>query len=186
MGIDLLGTQGSRGLSHPRIDRAGQFPAGTTSYYFRTRTALLRAIAARIAELDEADLSMMAELAHDDSAGYSGTLGLARLVMLSGTEPYLTRTRARFEIVLSAKHDPELDLTMQQYGMRFYGLAREVIGQWYGDPAMPASTIDERAITVLTFISGVMTGFVNGYRVIEDADHLNRLIIQMLERANPV
>lgn len=49
--IDLLGEAGVGGLSHRAVDeRAGQ-PAGTTSNYFRTRTALLEATAARIVEL---------------------------------------------------------------------------------------------------------------------------------------
>jgi AcrR family transcriptional regulator len=165
------------------VDELAGVSAGTTSYYFRTRQALLRAIAARITELDMADLSLMAELAHDETAGYAGTMGLARLVMLSGTEPYLTRTRARFEIVLNARHDPELDATMQQYGMRFYDLARDVIRQWYAGSGVPEASIEERAVTVLTFISGVMTSFVNGYRVIDDATHLDRLIRQILNSA---
>lgn len=161
------------------MDRHAEVPAGTTSYYFRTRQALLRAVAARVTELDTADLSMMAELAHDDAAGYSGTLGLARLVMLSSTEPYLTRSRARYELVLGARQDPELDATMQQFGMHFYALARDVISQWDSDPAIPPDMIDETTIMVMTFISGVITSFVNGYHVVSDAEHLDRLIRQI-------
>jgi AcrR family transcriptional regulator len=166
------------------VDRHAGVPAGTTSFYFRTRKALLQAIGNRITELDVADLSMMAELGHDDAGRYSGTLGLAQLVMLSGTEPYLTRTRARFEIVLSARQDPELDETFRNYGMLFYALAREVIAQWYDDPDVPDSVIEEGAVTVLTFISGVMTSFVNGYSVVSDATHLDRLIRQILRSSD--
>lgn len=124
---------------------------------------------------------MMAELSHDDAGDYSGTLGLAQLVMLSGTEPYLTRTRARFEIVLSARQDPELDESFRNYAMRFYALARDVVTRWYDDPGVPDSVIEERAVTVLTFISGVMASFVNGYSVVADAAHLDRLIRQILQ-----
>lgn len=176
--IELLGTNGARGLSHPRVDRHAGVPAGTTSFYFRTRKALVHAAASRITELDLADLSMLSELAEDGSAGYSGTMGMARLVMLSGTEPYLTRTRARFEVVLSARSDAELADIMLSYSVRFYSLAREVITQWY-DPATPEELIDERAVMVLTFISGVMTSFVDR-PVVFDAEQLDQMIRHIL------
>jgi hypothetical protein len=140
-----------------------------------------RPIAERLTELAITDLSMMAELAHDDSAGYSGTIGLARLVMLAGSEPYLTRTRAQHEIILGARRDPDLEKTMHEFGMRFYGLTFDVIKQWYvGQPATEG-LIEQRAMMVTTFISGVLMNFVNGYQVISDADHLDRLIRQILE-----
>jgi hypothetical protein len=41
--------------------------------------------------------------------------------------------------------------------------------------------IEERAMMVTTFISGLLMTFVNGYQVISDADHLDRLIRQILE-----
>ena len=41
--------------------------------------------------------------------------------------------------------------------------------------------IEERAMMVTTFISGLLMNFVNGYQVISDADHLDRLIRQILE-----
>jgi len=90
-----LGNQGSRGLAHAKVDTRAGMPGGTTSCYFRTRDALLLGIAERLDGRDTGALSMLSELGDDGAAGYSGTLGLARLVMLSGTEPWLTRSRAR-------------------------------------------------------------------------------------------
>lgn len=155
-------------------------PAGTTSYYFRTRKSILQAVAARITELDLADLAMLDELNDHHEIGYSGTLGLARLVMLSGTAPYLTRTRARFELILYAHQDPDLNATMASYGIRFYELARDVVAGWYDDPAMAPAVIEERAVMVLTFISGVITSFVNGYPVVSTAEHLDSQIRHIL------
>ena len=156
-------------------------PDGTTSFYFRTRQALLHATASRIADLDLADLSLMSELAHDESTGYSGTLGLARLVMLSGTEPYLTRTRARFEILLAARSDDHLASTMSRGTGQFVALAREVIEQWYrSDPSTPDDLIDQRAVMVMTFISGVITTFMQGTPVISDARDLDSMIRHIL------
>jgi AcrR family transcriptional regulator len=178
--VDLLGTDGSRGLTHPRVDRRAGLPPGTTSYYFRSRRALLHAVAARLNELDLADLSMMDEIDEHAELGYSGTLGLARLVMLSGTEPYLTRTRARFELILHAHQDPELDVTMQAYGIKFYALAHDVIARWFDEPTVSDAQIAECATKVLTLISGVMVTFVNGYPVVTDAAHLDAWIQQIL------
>jgi AcrR family transcriptional regulator len=177
----VLGTEGSRGLSHPKVDQRAGLPAGTTSYYFRTRKALLLATAERISELDEAALSKMAELGADGSAGYSGTLGLARLVMRSGTGPRLTRSRARYEIVLRANRDPDLAATMIKMGLRFYSLARDVITKWHPvQPPPVAALIDEQAVMVLTFIDGVMMSFVHGYPVVSDAEHLDHQIQAIL------
>lgn len=159
------------------MDRRAGFPDGTTSYYFRTRKALLLATAERISDLDAEDLSMMAELGDSGSAGYSGTLGLAKLVLLSGSEPWLTRSRARYELVLAAHRDPDLTNTIIQMGLRFYSLAREVILQWHPvEPPPDAALVDEQAAIVLTFIDGVMMSFVQGYPIVTDAAYLERRI----------
>ena len=50
--IQLLAEDGAKGLSHLKVDRKADVPDGTTSFYFRTRSALLRAVAERLAELD--------------------------------------------------------------------------------------------------------------------------------------
>lgn len=177
--------QGVRGLSHPRVDKHAGMPAGTTSYYFRTRKALWQAIADRMNVLDTADLTMMSELAHSDDAGYSGTLGLARLVILSGTEPWLTRSRARHELTLAGRYDADLKATLLEYLLHFYSLVRDIIAQWH-PPAEPpdAELFNEQATMVMTFLYGVMMSFVHGYPVIDDADHLDQLIQGVLHTVN--
>lgn len=179
-GIELLGVDGSRGLTHGRVDRHAGVPEGTTSFYFRSRQALLHGIALRLNELDVAELSKMEELTHGGVGDYAGTMGLARLVMLSGTEPYLTRSRARFELLLCAHHDPELNTLMAAYGAQFYVLARDVIAHWHDTSEVSDAAVEEPAMVVLTFISGVMTSFINGFPVVTDAGHLDRLIRQIL------
>jgi DNA-binding transcriptional regulator YbjK len=173
----LLGTNGARGLSHPRVDRHAGVPAGTTSFYFRTRKALVQGLAERITELDVADLSVMAELAHDDSTGFAGTAGLAKLVMAANAEPYLTRSRARYELALHLGREPELAQTLLEFKARFEELARQVIRQWHGPDGDPdPALIDEQARMTLTFINGVMISFVHGAPAISDADQLDHWI----------
>ncbi|MDJ0311823.1 TetR/AcrR family transcriptional regulator [Arthrobacter sp. H35-D1] len=49
-GILVLAAEGARGLSHRAVDRRASVPQGTTSNYFRSRSALIRALVARIEE----------------------------------------------------------------------------------------------------------------------------------------
>jgi hypothetical protein len=55
--IHLLATEGARGLTHLRVDRQAGFADGTTSFYYQTRSALLRGAIDRVIELDVADFT---------------------------------------------------------------------------------------------------------------------------------
>ena len=45
--LELVGTQGMRGLTHRAVDTAARVPSGSTSNYFRTREALILGIVER-------------------------------------------------------------------------------------------------------------------------------------------
>jgi DNA-binding transcriptional regulator YbjK len=95
--IELLGTQGMRGLTHRAADAEAGVPIGSTSNYFRTRDALLAAVverftereretwellAARACPLTPRDLALtIAELARE-SVGVQRSLTRARYVLL--------------------------------------------------------------------------------------------------------
>jgi DNA-binding transcriptional regulator YbjK len=49
-GIDLVGSEGLRALTHARVDARAGLPKGSTSNYFRTRSALLSGVVDRILE----------------------------------------------------------------------------------------------------------------------------------------
>src|SRR5262249_318131 len=53
--IQLLADEGAKGLTHRKVEQRAGLPDGTTSSYFRTRSALLRATAERVAQLDAAE-----------------------------------------------------------------------------------------------------------------------------------
>ena len=63
--IELLAADGARGLTHLRVDRRASFPDGTTSFYYQTRTALLRGAIDRVIELDVADFTAALDAADD-------------------------------------------------------------------------------------------------------------------------
>jgi AcrR family transcriptional regulator len=51
-GIAVIAAGGPRALTHRAVDAAAGLAAGSTSYYFRTRRALLAAVVERLAELN--------------------------------------------------------------------------------------------------------------------------------------
>lgn len=160
-----------------RSTTAPAFPAGTTSFYFRTRKALVHAMAGRLAELDVADFSMMAELAEDHATEFAGTAGLARIVMYVNSEPWLTRAKARYELALLAGRDPELAAALSESADRLYALARNVVTQWHPAGSAPdPALVDDQATATLAFINGIMLTFVAGQPAVDDAGQLDRLI----------
>nr|WP_269089225.1 TetR family transcriptional regulator C-terminal domain-containing protein [Mycobacterium avium] len=175
--IELLGGNGLHGVSHPKVDDRASVPAGTTSFYFRTRKALVHAMAGRLAELDVADFSMMAELAEDHATEFAGTAGLARIVMYVNSEPWLTRAKARYELALLAGRDPELAAALSESADRLYALARNVVTQWHPAGSAPdPALVDDQATATLAFINGIMLTFVAGQPAVDDAGQLDRLI----------
>jgi DNA-binding transcriptional regulator YbjK len=179
--VDVLGNAGSRGLTHLEVDRRAGLPAGTASAYYRTRAALLHAIAARITDLDLTDLGTMTEKAGADVGASPGVAELASLVMVVAREPWLTRTRARFELALQASRDPILDEILQQTNSHFTALTRQAVTEWQ-DPGQPpdAALVDGQTVAILTFLDGVMMGFVRGMSAFHDQHHLARALQEII------
>ncbi|MEU0274815.1 TetR family transcriptional regulator, partial [Streptomyces sp. NPDC006307] len=53
--VEVIADEGLRGLTHRAVDGRAGVSAGSTSYYFRTRQALLAGVVAFIAEQEVAD-----------------------------------------------------------------------------------------------------------------------------------
>ncbi|WP_442930663.1 TetR/AcrR family transcriptional regulator [Mycolicibacterium sp. 050232] len=174
----MLGSDGARGVSHPKVDKKAGVPDGSTSFYFRTRDALMHAIAARLNELDLADLSLLTEATDADPTEFAGTFGFATLIMYSATEPWLTRTKARYELALQAGRDDDLAATLRESVEGFYGLARAVVAEWHStdENPLPEGVIDDQAKTLFSFVNGVMMTFVIGQPLVDNAAQLDRLI----------
>ncbi|OBI18965.1 MULTISPECIES: TetR/AcrR family transcriptional regulator [unclassified Mycobacterium] len=174
--IQLLADDGAKGLSHLKVDRKAEVPDGTTSFYFRTRSALLRAVAERLAELDLADLQSVA----DDSDGRGGNPSPSRLsqvVIRSGDEPQLSRTRARYELTMQAARDPSLAAILQRATDEFTKLHREILVQLmpHGADLDPAVVEDLSNVT-LTFINGLLLRFAHGDRIVDTPERLDGIL----------
>ncbi|MFF5159125.1 TetR/AcrR family transcriptional regulator [Streptomyces sp. NPDC000348] len=113
--IDTVATAGLRGLTHRAVDAAAGLPAGSTSYYFRTRSALISACYLRLAELSVADVDRW-EAEHGRPDPDSAAEALAALL-----HHWLTvernRQLARFELSLEATRRPELRADLRTAGL---------------------------------------------------------------------
>src|SRR6266542_2374093 len=100
--IATLARDGMRGLTHRAVDRTAGLPEGSTSYYFRTRQALLQAAIERLAEVDASEIPA---LPHDDPDALAHAAAeLVERWLTTGRE----RQLARYELALEATRRPHL------------------------------------------------------------------------------
>lgn len=171
----MLGEDGAKGLSHLKVDGRAGVPAGTTSFYFRTRSALLRAVAERMAELDLARLASVADSAPSKAGATASTL--ARLVIESGEEPELTRTKARHELTMQATRDPAMAATLQRGTDAFTKLHHDILVQLLPRGAeLDPAVVDDLSNVTLTFINGLLLRFAHGDRIIDTPEQLDGVL----------
>jgi DNA-binding transcriptional regulator YbjK len=171
-GIQVLAEHGSRGLTHGKVDRYAGVPDGTTSYYYRTRAALLRGVGQRVAEIDMANLRSVSDEPLDPRSPFAH---LARLVMMQAGGAGLALNRARHELLLGVARDPGLAETSQEFVGRILAMAEDAIAHLnpgVADRALLAA----QTTAVTTFIAGVFARLVAGDRTINDADELARFL----------
>src|SRR5690348_16221423 len=101
--VEVLGSGGSRALTHRALDRAAGVAEGTTSNYFRTRKALVAGVLAYNSQAESEPIELP-----------SGGLGVEELVALSAQRidyllgPGRSLTLARHALFLEAALDPGL------------------------------------------------------------------------------
>ena len=177
--IQLLADDGAKGLSHLKVDRKAGVPDGTTSFYFRTRSALLRAVAERLAELDLASLQSVADSADgrvDDDPAPSPSR-LSQVVIQAGSEPQFSRTKARYELTMQATRDPALAAILQQATDAFTKLHREILVQLMPHGAeLESAVVDDLSNITLTFINGLLLRFAHGDRIIDSPEQLDLIL----------
>ena len=145
--LEIVGTEGMRGLTHRAVDAAAAVPAGATSNYFRTREALILGIVERFIVRERA----MATGPHDevDLSPDGVATALGRFVHRA-VGPDRTVTLARYAILVE---------TAQNTGLR-EGMARgaDQVDTWaLGLITGAGSQHPERDLGVL---ANYMTGLV--------------------------
>ncbi len=118
--LAVLADHGMRGLTHRAVDGAAGLPAGSTSYYFRSRGALVAGCVERLLERDleqdvpAAEAAVPAAGPGDDPAGVLADALTAIGVRMATTER--TRTLARYELSLAAVREPALRAALLRGG----------------------------------------------------------------------
>jgi DNA-binding transcriptional regulator YbjK len=109
--IDILCDDGVGGLTHRQADTRAGVPAGTTSNYFRTRTALLEATASRTVDLHWQRVEML-----QSAIGPMSRDALKALMirMLDPDDQFRRWTLARFELFMESTRREELRPLMKE------------------------------------------------------------------------
>ncbi|MGW7093438.1 TetR/AcrR family transcriptional regulator [Streptomyces sp. NPDC054874] len=174
--ISTVATAGLRGLTHRAVDAAAGLPAGSTSYYFRTRSALISACYLRLAELSVADVGRW-EAEHGPPDPDSAAEALAALL-----HHWLTverdRQLARFELSLEATRRPELRADLQTAGLAARSKAAGVLAA-LGAPD-PASAADLLVAWTDGLLYDRLAGATAATRPVPDVNELTPVVRRML------
>lgn len=127
--IEVLGDAGVGGLTHRAVDERADQPAGTTSNYFRTRSALLEATAQRVVEVQwQYVAALQANLGALTRASLA-TMMTTMVTELGGNNG--RRQLARYELFNEGVRTPELRpilAEMQSTALRSARLLLEAAG----------------------------------------------------------
>jgi DNA-binding transcriptional regulator YbjK len=138
--IVTLAREGMRGLTHRAVDRAAGLPQGSTSYYFRTREALLEGTLERLAELSNAELTSV------NAQDLNEVAGLLERWLTSGRE----RMIARFELTLESTRRPALRATLERLGAEFRSRAAAMLRE------AGVKDAERRAADLVAHIDGLL------------------------------
>ena len=146
--LHVLATAGGRGLTHRAVDAAAEVPAGSTSYYFRTRAALLNACLEDLVEQDLAELDVMQPLLTADEPEVLA--GAIADMVLHGLTAGRERHLARYELSLESLRRPEVAEVLQSGGRLIRGRVAEVLA------GLGAPGAEGRADWLVACIDGVL------------------------------
>lgn len=110
--LEVLGANGSRGLTHRAVDRAADVPTGTTANYFPSRAELLLAMAHRIFDClsPEPDrVTQLADLPPERATVEYAAYATERLLADS------TLALALIELRLEAARQPEVRQALEPF-----------------------------------------------------------------------
>ncbi|MER5414940.1 TetR/AcrR family transcriptional regulator [Streptomyces virginiae] len=196
--IDLVAAAGLRGLTHRAVDGAAGLPAGSTSYYFRTRTALIGACYARLAELDLGDVGDLSGFGGVGEVGGEGSprpslppppgpapadREAAAAALAGLLHRWLTvgraRQLARFELSLEAARNPELEADFHRAGQGARARAAGILA------ALGARRPEEAAELLVAWTDGLLydrlAGALARSRPAPDLPELTSITRRMLD-----
>jgi DNA-binding transcriptional regulator YbjK len=126
--LEVLGSRGSRGLTHRAVDEAAGLPEGSTSNHFRSRPALLEAAARRHVELDIPPPAELEAMSPVEPLGREQALALLMAsldrILDPAARPALI---ARYELTLEATRSPGLETVMATSRWRVAGVVETLL-----------------------------------------------------------
>lgn len=139
--IDLLGSRGTRALTHRAVDEAAGMPAGSASNYFRTREALLIGITERLEARDYADWEV---LTRQPAPGTIDELveGMAAFVV-HAVRADRVRTLARYALFLETQCIPALRETIRRGHLRLTEWTASLLAGIGADRAVARILVDQ-------------------------------------------
>ena len=142
--ITTLAREGMRGLTHRTVDRTAGLPESSTSYYFPTRQALVKAVVERFTEAVAAAIPPVAAGGLDELTEV--TVEVVRTLVTTEREHQL----ACYELQLEAARKPELRDLLIPASTRIRALVAEHLdAAGVVDPA-------DRAHDFVAFLDGLM------------------------------
>lgn len=146
--IDVLSTEGARGLTYQGVDQRAQVPPGTATNYFRKRSALLEAVVTHLVELDRRDW--------ESFAGPFRVTGVDELAAaLAGfaehaVGPGRARSSARYTLFVEAIARPELAAPLARGRETIVGWGT----QWLAQLGCPAP--EEQCRRLADYLDGII------------------------------
>ena len=152
--ITVIARDGLRSLTHRAVDRELGLPAGSTSYYARTRRQLIQAVVHRLAERTTDDLQTAAPLLIKPSGPPRvAELALALAALLDRLELRGDDHLARYALAVELTDDPELhDLVTSGSPIRAQMLSRAEVTLGRLGVADPAGS----ASGLITVVDGLL------------------------------
>lgn len=167
--LQVLAASGARGLTHRAVDTAAGVAAGSTSYYFRTRAALLSACLDDLVAQDHLDLDVMQPLvtAADLDAMTSALADLLERWLTSGRDRHV----ARYELFMEALRRPDLAAVLHRGGMTIRDRVADVLA------GLGANDAVARAHWLVAALDGVVFDRLAGANAATPVDRAELVVI---------
>lgn len=152
--IDVLADGGGNALSHQAIDRRLEFPAGSTSYYYRTRRALVIATVEHLADRSRTAFLTAQPERVESVAAASGFMASQLADLIRGRRP---DALARYALMIETGPDAEVaDLLAACF---FSHDKARALFEMLGHPGPDAASAD-----LIALLEGLVFDYVCGRR----------------------
>lgn len=150
--LSVLAGSGMRGLTHRAVDGAAGIAAGSTSYYFRSRAALVTGCVDRLVQIDR-EVTRIGQGVGPGAGAFADAAAFLDVLVgvgevMAGRER--VRTLARYELSVAAMHDAELRELLGQGAAAVRQMCATALAE------LGAVDPDAAAASVLTAFDGVL------------------------------